>query len=115
MRDLGVSWGAGLTAAVALWTVFHSFLFLLMLVYIEPPVNRDLWVVDVHAGLWLQTLVAVSTTLGASCRVVPAAVFFAIIDVIMTAEMDTTYVDMSRTAVTVRAMLATSLVPTLFT
>ncbi len=85
-----------------------------MLVYIEPPVNRDLWVLDVHVALWLQAVSVCSAAWGVDCRVVPAAVLFAIIDVIMTAEMDTTYADMSRTAVTVRAVMYAALVPTVF-
>lgn len=79
-----------------------------MLIYIEPPVNRDLWVADVHATLWLQVLVAwIAVWTGGAVQW--AAVFFAVLDVIITSEMDHTYMDMARTAVTVRAMMFAAL------
>jgi len=83
-----------------------------MLVYVEPPINRDLWVFDVHLNLWLvlaMVWAAVADKLPASrFRVSP--IIFAILDVVMTAEMDSTYAEMSRTAVTIRGVLSAALV-----
>jgi hypothetical protein len=79
-----------------------------MLIYVEPPVNRDLWVADVHLTLWLNVLTVWAAVWGRA-EVRWAAVFFAVLDVVMTAEMDHTYMDMARTAVSVRAMMFAAL------
>ena len=79
-----------------------------MLIYVEPPVNRDLWVADVHLTLWLNVLTVWAAVWGRA-KVQWAAVFFSVLDVVMTAEMDHTYMDMARTAVTTRAIMFAAL------
>ena len=81
-----------------------------MLIYVEPPVNRDLWVADVHLTLWLCVLSVWCAVWGWTKEPVRwASVFFAVLDVVTTAEMDHTYMDMARTAVSVRAMMFAAL------
>jgi len=108
MRVLGVSAAAGVAAATQIWILAHCAVFFLMLIYIEPPVNRDLWVADVHLTLWLQVLAVWLAAWTGSAMQWPA-VFFAVLDVVITSEMDHTYMDMARTAVTVRAMMFAAL------
>lgn len=108
MRFSGVSAGVGLAAATQIWIVTHCAVLFLMLIYVEPPVNRDLWVADVHLTLWFNVL-AVWFAVWTKSPVQWAAVFFAVLDVVMTSEMDHTYMDMARTAVTVRAMMFAAL------
>jgi hypothetical protein len=79
-----------------------------MLVYVEPPLNRDLWVADVHLTLWICVATAWAAVWGLA-QVRWAMVFFAVLDVVLTAEMDHTYMDMARTAVTVRAIMMAAL------
>lgn len=110
MYFFGTSVKYGLAIAQQVWTILHVIVFFLMLVNIEPPVNRALWVFDVHAALWLalaNVWAAVYSNDGP--RVWIPAIFACVIDVVTTAEMDANYIDYARTAITLRAILYTSL------
>jgi hypothetical protein len=109
MYQYGSSIKDALAATQKVWTVFHVVVFFLMLVNIEPPVNRALWVFDVHAALWLALANVWAEVYFGDGRVWITAIIVCIIDVVTTAEMDVNYIDFARTAITLRAILYTSL------
>jgi hypothetical protein len=109
MYNLGLYARSGLDSAQQIWIIFHVAILFMMLVYVEPPINRALWVFDVHFGLWLTVASIWASVNDPSATFCVSPILFAVLDVILTAEMDTTYTDMSRTAVTIRAIMFTAM------